>query len=75
MFIERFFLRFFSLMSCSGSVENIKNNNQIILDMIEITAKLLRNQSAIYLCGETVEVFITFSNRSLPEHKIAQSNK
>lgn len=43
--------------------------------MIEITAKLLRNQSAIYLCGETVEVFITFSNRSLPEHKIAQSNK
>lgn len=42
--------------------------------MIEIKAKLLRNQSAVFLCGETVEVFITFSNHSLPEHKISQSN-
>lgn len=42
--------------------------------MIEIKAKLLRNQSAVFLCGETVEVFITFANHSLPEHKISQSN-
>ncbi|KAG5684509.1 hypothetical protein PVAND_013738 [Polypedilum vanderplanki] len=42
--------------------------------MIEIDAKLLRNQSAVFLCGETVEVFITISNHSLPEHKISQSN-
>jgi hypothetical protein len=34
----------------------------------------LRNQSAVYLCGETLEVFITISNRSVPEHKISQSN-
>ncbi|XP_070506614.1 RAB6A-GEF complex partner protein 2 [Chironomus tepperi] len=42
--------------------------------MFEITARLLRNQSSVFLCGETVEVFVTISNHSLPEHRISQSN-
>lgn len=42
--------------------------------MIEISAKLLRNQSAVFLCGETVEVFITISNHTLPEQLKSQSN-
>ncbi|XP_062562117.1 RAB6A-GEF complex partner protein 2 [Armigeres subalbatus] len=42
--------------------------------MIEITAKLIRDQSAVFLCGETVECLITFTNPTLPEHKISQSN-
>lgn len=43
--------------------------------MIEIKAEILRDQSAVYLCGEIVECFITFTNPLVPEHKIAQSNK
>ncbi|XP_065082908.1 RAB6A-GEF complex partner protein 2 [Ochlerotatus camptorhynchus] len=42
--------------------------------MIEITAWLIRDQSAVFLCGETVECLITFTNPSLPEHRISQSN-
>lgn len=42
--------------------------------MIEISAKLLRNQSAVFLCGEIVEVFITISNHTLPEQLKSQSN-
>lgn len=42
--------------------------------MIEITAWLIRDQSAVFLCGETVECLITFKNPSLPEHRISQSN-
>lgn len=42
--------------------------------MIEITARLIRDQSAVFLCGETVECLITFTNPSLPEHRISQSN-
>lgn len=43
--------------------------------MIEINAKLVREQKNFFLCGEIVECFISFSHPSLPEHKIAQSNK
>uniref|UniRef100_A0A182Q0S6 RAB6A-GEF complex partner protein 2 n=1 Tax=Anopheles farauti TaxID=69004 RepID=A0A182Q0S6_9DIPT len=42
--------------------------------MIEITAKLLRDQSAVFMCGETVECLIDFIHPTLPEHKISQSN-
>ncbi|XP_059612847.1 RAB6A-GEF complex partner protein 2 [Phlebotomus argentipes] len=42
--------------------------------MIEITSKLVREQTPVFLCGEVVECFISFTNPSLPEHKIAQSN-
>lgn len=42
--------------------------------MIEISAKLLRNQSAVFLCGETLEVFITITNQTLPEQIKSQSN-
>ncbi|KAL1375216.1 hypothetical protein pipiens_017623 [Culex pipiens pipiens] len=42
--------------------------------MIEITAKLIRDQSAVFLCGEVVECLITFTNPTLPEHRISQSN-
>ncbi|XP_053657770.1 RAB6A-GEF complex partner protein 2 [Anopheles marshallii] len=42
--------------------------------MIEINAKLLRDQSAVFMCGEIVECFIDFIHPSLPEHKISQSN-
>uniref|UniRef100_A0A182NFM2 RAB6A-GEF complex partner protein 2 n=1 Tax=Anopheles dirus TaxID=7168 RepID=A0A182NFM2_9DIPT len=42
--------------------------------MIEITAKLLRDQSAVFMCGEVVECLIDFIHPSLPEHKISQSN-
>lgn len=43
--------------------------------MIEITARLVREQTPVFLCGEIVECFISFTNPSLPEHRIAQSNK
>lgn len=43
--------------------------------MIEINAKLVREQKTFFLCGEIVECFISFSHPTLPEHKIAQSNK
>lgn len=43
--------------------------------MIEITAKLVRDQTPVFLCGEIVECFLYFTNPPLPEHKIAQSNK
>lgn len=43
--------------------------------MIEITSKLLREQTPVFLCGEMVECFISFTNPSLPEHRIAQSHK
>ncbi|XP_050069997.1 RAB6A-GEF complex partner protein 2 [Anopheles maculipalpis] len=42
--------------------------------MIEINAKLLRDQSAVFMCGEVVECLIDFIHPSLPEHKISQSN-
>ncbi|XP_053681100.1 RAB6A-GEF complex partner protein 2 [Anopheles nili] len=42
--------------------------------MIEIKAKLLRDQSAVFMCGEVVECLIDFIHPSLPEHKISQSN-
>ncbi|XP_058057496.1 RAB6A-GEF complex partner protein 2 [Anopheles bellator] len=42
--------------------------------MIEIKAKLLRDQSAVFMCGEVVECLIDFVHPSLPEHKISQSN-
>lgn len=42
--------------------------------MIEITAKLVRDQSAVFLCGEIVECLITFTNPKLSEHAISQSN-
>ncbi|GAB0092887.1 RAB6A-GEF complex partner protein 2 [Sergentomyia squamirostris] len=42
--------------------------------MIEITSKLVREQTPVFLCGEVVECFISFTNPTLPEHKIAQSN-
>lgn len=42
--------------------------------MIVITAKLVRDQSAVFLCGETVECFISFANPSLNEHRVSQSN-
>ncbi|XP_052902894.1 RAB6A-GEF complex partner protein 2 [Anopheles moucheti] len=42
--------------------------------MIEINAKLLRDQSAVFMCGEIVECLIDFIHPSLPEHKISQSN-
>uniref|UniRef100_A0A182PAC1 RAB6A-GEF complex partner protein 2 n=1 Tax=Anopheles epiroticus TaxID=199890 RepID=A0A182PAC1_9DIPT len=42
--------------------------------MIEICAKLLRDQSAVFMCGEVVECLIDFIHPSLPEHKISQSN-
>ncbi|XP_055637258.1 RAB6A-GEF complex partner protein 2 isoform X2 [Toxorhynchites rutilus septentrionalis] len=42
--------------------------------MIEITAKLIRDQSAVFLCGEIVECLIMFTNPSLPEHKFSQCN-
>lgn len=43
--------------------------------MIEIQAKLLRHQSAVYLSGEKVELFVTFTNRAHPEQRVAQSNE
>lgn len=43
--------------------------------MIEINAKLVREQKTFFLCGEIVECFISFTHPTLPEHKIAQSNK
>uniref|UniRef100_A0A182W093 RAB6A-GEF complex partner protein 2 n=1 Tax=Anopheles minimus TaxID=112268 RepID=A0A182W093_9DIPT len=42
--------------------------------MIEINAKLLRDQSAVFMCGEDVVCLIDFIHPSLPEHKIFQSN-
>ncbi|XP_037049692.1 RAB6A-GEF complex partner protein 2 [Bradysia coprophila] len=42
--------------------------------MIEIVAKLVREQTPVFLCGESVELFISFTNPSLAEHRIAQSN-
>lgn len=48
---------------------------RFILKMIEINARLLREQTPVFLCGEVVECFISFTNPSLPEHRIAQSNK
>ncbi|XP_058823491.1 RAB6A-GEF complex partner protein 2 [Topomyia yanbarensis] len=42
--------------------------------MIEITAKLIRDQSAVFLCGEIVECLIIFTNPKLPEHNISQSH-
>ncbi|KAJ6635150.1 RAB6A-GEF complex partner protein 2 [Pseudolycoriella hygida] len=42
--------------------------------MIEIVAKLVREQTPVFLCGEAVELFISFTNPSLAEHRIAQSN-
>uniref|UniRef100_A0A182WRG7 Uncharacterized protein n=1 Tax=Anopheles quadriannulatus TaxID=34691 RepID=A0A182WRG7_ANOQN len=42
--------------------------------MLEINAKLLRDQSAVFMCGEVVECLIDFIHPSLPEHKISQSN-
>lgn len=43
--------------------------------MIEIVAKLVREQTPVFLSGEVVELFISFTNPSLAEHRIAQSNK
>ena len=43
--------------------------------MIEITARLVREQTPVFLCGEIVECFISFKNPPLPEHRISQSNK
>jgi hypothetical protein len=43
--------------------------------MIQIEAKLLRDQSAIFLCGEVLECFITFTNLTLPEQRTTFSNK
>ena len=43
--------------------------------MIEIKAEILRDQSAIYLCGETVECFITVTYPSNPDHRISQYHK
>lgn len=43
--------------------------------MIELTAKLVREQTPVFLCGEIVECFILFTNPSLDEHKTAQSHK
>uniref|UniRef100_A0A8W7PTE7 Uncharacterized protein n=1 Tax=Anopheles coluzzii TaxID=1518534 RepID=A0A8W7PTE7_ANOCL len=43
-------------------------------NMLEINAKLLRDQSAVFMCGEVVECLIDFIHPSLPEHKISQSN-
>lgn len=43
--------------------------------MIEITAKLVREQTPVFLSGELVECFLSFTNPSLPEHRISQSNK
>lgn len=44
-------------------------------NMIEITAKLVREQTPVFLCGEIAECFILFTNPALDEHKIAQSHK
>lgn len=43
--------------------------------MIEINAKLIREQTPTFLSGETVECFISFTNPALPEHRVAQSHK
>lgn len=43
--------------------------------MIVVTAKLVRDQSPVFLCGETVECFISFANPTLPENRISQSNR
>ncbi|KAJ9591555.1 hypothetical protein L9F63_001909 [Diploptera punctata] len=40
--------------------------------MIEVTAKLIRG--AVYLAGESVECYITFSNTPAPIHKRSHSN-
>lgn len=40
--------------------------------MIVITAKLVRDQSSVFLCGETVECFISFANPV--ENRTSQSN-
>lgn len=43
--------------------------------MIEINAKLVREQRTFFLCGEIVECFISFTHPSLPEYKRALGNK
>lgn len=40
--------------------------------MIDVSAKLIRGP--VYLTGELVECFITFSNPPVPQHKKSQSN-
>lgn len=47
----------------------------LLAKMIEINAKLVREQRSFFLCGEIVECFISFAHPSLPEYKIAQGNK
>lgn len=42
--------------------------------MIVVTAKLVRDESAVFLCGETVECFISFANPTNQEHRVSQSN-
>lgn len=57
---------------------NTKDNLEERADdrkMIEINAKLVREQKTFFLCGEIVECFISFTHPTLPEYKIAQSNK
>jgi hypothetical protein len=41
--------------------------------MIEVTAKVVRGP--VYLAGETVECYITFSNTLAPVHRRSQSNR
>lgn len=43
--------------------------------MIEIKARLVREQTAVFLAGESIECFVTFTNPQRPQHKIAQSNR
>lgn len=43
--------------------------------MIEIKARLVREQTAVFLAGETIECFVTFTNPQRPQHKISQSNR
>ncbi|CAD7093498.1 unnamed protein product [Hermetia illucens] len=42
--------------------------------MIEIVAKLVREQTPAFLCGEVVECFIDFSNPAQAQHRVSQSN-
>lgn len=67
MFTNRFFTDSENYFS-SASVDKIFKN------MIEIQAKLLRNQSAVFLSGEKVDVLVTFTNRTHSEQRISQSN-